>query len=56
MYYFEYSNRNGGDRMIWRFVINNKFYSELKKQDKIKWNSPKDVRKGDLIAVYTSRP
>ena len=42
--------------MIWTFVINNKFYSELKEQDEIKWNSPKDVRKGDIIAVYTSAP
>ena len=42
--------------MIWTFVINDKFYSELKEQDEIKWNSAKDVRKGDIIAVYTSAP
>ena len=42
--------------MYWAFVINKKFYSELKEQDKIKWNTHKDVKKGDIILIYTATP
>ncbi|GAB4310814.1 MAG: hypothetical protein Kow0019_08940 [Methanobacteriaceae archaeon] len=42
--------------MKWTFAINKEFYPELKKLDTIKWNSAKEVRKGDIILVYTGQP
>lgn len=42
--------------MHWAFVINKDFYSELEEKDKITWNSAKDVRKGDIILIYTGSP
>lgn len=46
----------GDDKMNWIFVINKGFYSELKEQDEIIWNSHKDVKKGDIILIYTANP
>lgn len=40
----------------WFFVINYSFYDELNKQDEIEWNSPPDIRKDDIIFVYTAKP
>ena len=40
----------------WTFAINKDFYNDLKEQDKIKWNSAKSVKKGDIILIYTGSP
>ncbi len=42
--------------MRWTFVINKDFYFDLKKQNKIKWNTAKEVKKGDIIFIYTGSP
>jgi hypothetical protein len=42
--------------MNWTFAINKDFYDDLKEQDEIKWNSAKEVKKGDMILIYTGSP
>lgn len=42
--------------MIWAFAMNRDFYFEVQDNDEIKWNSAKDVRKGDIILIYTGKP
>ncbi len=42
--------------MKWTFIINKDFYSELKSKNEIKWNSAKEVKKGDIILIYTGSP
>lgn len=40
----------------WFFVINYSFYDELNRLDEIEWNSPSDIKKDDIIFVYTANP
>lgn len=40
----------------WTFAINKDFYLNLKDQDEIIWNSPEDVKKDNLIMIYTGSP
>ncbi|GAB6056496.1 hypothetical protein JCM15415_18120 [Methanobacterium movens] len=42
--------------MNWTFAINKDFYFGLKENTEIKWNSAKEVRKGDIILIYTGAP
>jgi hypothetical protein len=37
----------------WTFVINKDFYFQLKESDEITWNSANDVKKDDIIFIYT---
>ncbi|MGP8024395.1 MAG: MrcB family domain-containing protein [Methanobacterium sp.] len=40
----------------WTFVINKDFYFQLKESDEITWNSANDVKKDDIIFIYTGLP
>ncbi len=40
----------------WTFAIRADFYNYLQENDRIKWNSAKEVRKGDIILIYTGAP
>lgn len=42
--------------MNWTFVINKNFYFDLKNSDVIIWNTAKEVKKDDIIFVYTGSP
>ena len=40
----------------WTFAINKDFYFDLKEQDEIVWNSAKEIKKDNLIMIYTGAP
>ncbi len=40
----------------WTFAINKDFYFDLKEQDEITWNSAKEVKKDNLIMIYSGAP
>lgn len=42
--------------MIWAFALNKDYYFKLKEKDEHVWNSAKEVRKGDIILMYTGKP
>jgi len=42
--------------MNWTFAINRDSYFEIRDSDEIKWSSAKEVKKGDIICVYTGKP
>lgn len=39
----------------WFFVIQEYFYDKLKNKDEIVWNSPSNIKKDDIIFVYTGK-
>lgn len=41
---------------IWTFAIKKDFYFELHDSEEITWNSAKEVKKDDIIFVYTGSP
>lgn len=45
-----------GDSMNWTFAINRDSYFEIRDNDEIKWSSAKEVKKGNIVCVYTGRP
>ena len=54
-----FSGKSGqidGSDQKWTFAINKDFYFNLQKLDEIIWNSAKQVKKNDLIMVYTGAP
>lgn len=42
--------------MEWISVINEDSYFDVRDNDEILWNSPKDAGKGDIIFIYTASP
>lgn len=42
--------------MHWTFAINRDSYFEIRDKNVIKWNSAKEVKKGEIICVYTGKP
>jgi len=40
----------------WFFAIQDSFYEELKMSNEIIWHSPDDIKKEDIIFVYTASP
>ena len=42
--------------MKWTFAVKDYFYSKVKKMNELKWNSANEVKKGDIITVYTGSP
>jgi len=42
--------------MKWTFAINKSSYFNVVNEDELIWNCPKDVKKGELILIYTGDP
>ena len=42
--------------MYWTFVMKKYFFDEFKEHKEIIWNSPKDIKNGDIIFVYSTTP
>ena len=40
----------------WTFVMKKYFFEELKNREEINWNSPKDIKKDDIIFIYSTSP
>lgn len=40
----------------WTFVMKDYFFDEIKNREEIPWNSPKDIKNGDIIFVYSTSP
>lgn len=40
----------------WTFVMKEYFFEEIKNREEIPWNSPKDIKKDDIIFVYSTSP
>ncbi|NYB26086.1 MAG: AAA family ATPase [Methanobacteriaceae archaeon] len=49
-------NEDVNETKNWTFAINKDFYYELKNSDEIVWNSAKEVKKDDIIFIYTGAP
>ncbi len=42
--------------MYWTFVMQKYFFEKFKESEEIVWNSPKDIKKGDIIFIYSTTP
>lgn len=46
-----------GDHMnAWTFVMKEYFFDKFLKRNEIPWNSPKDIKNGDIIFLYSASP
>lgn len=46
-----------GDLMnAWTFVMKEYFFEEFEEHDEISWNSPKDIKNGDIVFLYSTSP
>lgn len=52
----EKSNKKNTVDQKWTFAINKDFYFDLKDEEEIVWNSAKEVKKDNLIMIYTGAP
>jgi hypothetical protein len=40
----------------WTFVMKKYFFDKFEEHEEISWNSPKDIKNGDIIFVYSTSP